>query len=98
MRFNLEMTGGKRALGRGKQQAEWDSESHELCSSLYPTSSRKDSTSQWDMVTFFIPKSRAWTEKDQQGSWETSEEGLLSKGEAWLVGVGAVATKRLQVS
>ena len=30
-RGNLEETGGKRVLGRGRQKGEWDPISHELC-------------------------------------------------------------------
>lgn len=38
-----------------------------------------------------------WTEKGQRGSWETSEVGLLSKGETGLVGMGAMTLSTREI-
>lgn len=53
--------------------------------------------SEWDMAIFASQKADSGLRRTR-GSLETSEDGLLSRGETWFVGMGAVAMKRFQRS
>lgn len=68
----MEETGGKRVLGRGRRQGEWDPISHELCEVFIV---RVVGRILCQLGHFCLPQSKGWTEEDQRGNWETSEDG-----------------------